>query len=195
MKKRTYRGRENKLNKIEEYRKHFGWVTQERQERKLVMTLDTKRKYNWALKKLESQASVINRKFPTRMIGWAISGAIFLILYFCINDGMLFGAINLKDLFSFIPDTIGWLPGVIAGIIPLVLLVIGSLNLFFALYETTVWFILKFTRHTTLEEVYRMADAMSGNIIDAPLKGNIEPNTPNTSFLATLNIGSNNYNK
>ena len=44
MKKRTYTGSARKLDKIETYRKHFGWVTETRHEEVLVMTYDTKQK-------------------------------------------------------------------------------------------------------------------------------------------------------
>ena len=44
MKKRIYKGSVKKLDKIENYRKHFGWVTQTREDKKLVMTYDTKQK-------------------------------------------------------------------------------------------------------------------------------------------------------
>ena len=191
MKKRVYRGSIKKLDKIEEYRKHFGWVTQSREDKKLVMTYDTKQKNRFVLRNLEKQAEVMRSKFPFRMIPWLSWALIFLVCLVGYNDGVWFGA----DLNSAVANSVDhpMLVAVLVGMIPVVSIVGLGINLFFAGYTVIVFIILKFAKHNTLEEIYRMADALSKNIIDAPLKGNIEPPTERSGVLAKMKIGSNNW--
>ena len=191
MKKRVYRGGEKHLDKVENYRKHFGWITQERHDNVLVMTFDNKQKYKTSLRNLEKQADIINSKFPFRMIPWLALAAIFLLLTIGFKDNKFFGF----DFSNIINNaSIPVLAHFLVGMLPVVFIVGLGLNLFFAAYVVIVFLILKFVRHTTLEEIFRMADAMSKNVIDAPLKGNIEEKTEHTGVLAKMKIGSNNWN-
>ncbi|MCR5309197.1 MAG: hypothetical protein K6E21_03705 [Bacilli bacterium] len=191
MKKRVFRGGEKHLDKVENYRKHFGWITQERHDNVLVMTFDNKQKYKTSLRNLEKQAEIINSKFPFRMIPWLTLAAIFLLLTIGFKDNKFFGF----DFSNIIDNaSIPVLTHFLVGMLPVVFIVGLGLNLFFAAYVIIVFLILKFVRHTTLEEIFRMADAMSKNVIDAPLKGNIEEKTEHTGVLAKMKIGSNNWN-
>ena len=192
MKKRIYKGSVKKLDKIENYRKHFGWVTQSREDKKLVMTYDTKQKNRYVLRNLEKQAEVMRSKFPFKMIPWLSLALIFLVCLVGYNDGVWFGI----DLNEVVQNSLNhpMLTAVLVGLIPVVAIVGLGLNLFFAGYTVVVFIILKFAKHTTLEEIFRMADALSQNIIDAPLKGNIEPPTERSGVLAKMKIGSNNWN-
>lgn len=191
MKKRTYKGSIKKLDKIEEYRKHFGWITQTRNEHTLVMTYDTKQKNRYVLRNLEKQADIMRSKFPYRMIPWLSWSLIFLVCLIGYNDGVWFGI----DLNEVVANSVEhpMLIAIIVGMIPVIAIVGLGINLFFTAYTVIVFFILKFAKHRTLEEIYRMADALSRNIIDAPLKGNIEPPTERSGVLAKMKIGSNNW--
>ena len=191
MKKRVYKGSIKKLDKIEEYRSHFGWVTQTREDKKLVMTYDTKQKNRYVLRNLEKQAEVMRSKFPFRMIPWLSWALIFLVCLVAYNDGVWFGV----DLNETVANSVNhpMLVAIIVGMIPVIAIVGLGINLFFTAYTVIVFFILKFAKHRTLEEIYRMADALSRNIIDAPLKGNIEPPTERSGVLAKMKIGSNNW--
>lgn len=191
MKTRKYRGSERKLDKIESHKKHFGWATDIRDDELLIMKFDKKQKHSKALRRLEKQAEIVNSKLPKRMFVWTILAAIFLFLYFMLKDGILFGSINLYEVFSFMGENLSWLSNTIVNILPVLLIVIGGINALFAAYEFLTFIILKFTRRKTIEEIYRVADAWSGFIVDAPLKGNVYPNGPNTGVLAKVNIGSN----
>ena len=192
MKRRTFRGGPKRLDKVEEYHKHFGWTTENRHDQVLVMTYDNKQKNKYILRKLEKQAKIINSKFPFRMIPWLSLAIVFLVCLIGYSDGVFFGI----DLNEKVANAVShpMLIAVIVGLIPVVAIIGLGLNLFFASYTVIVFFILKFTRHKTLEEIFRMADALSGNIIDAPLKGNIEPRTEHTGVLAKMKIGRNNWN-
>ena len=192
MKKRIYKGSVKKLDKIENYRKHFGWVTQTREDKKLVMTYDTKQKNRYVLRNLEKQAEVMRSKFPFRMIPWLSLAIIFLVCLIGYKDGVWFGI----DLNETVQNSVNnqMLTTILVGLIPVVAIVGLGLNLFFTGYTVIVFIILKFAKHNTLEEIFRMADALSRNIIDAPLKGNIEPATERSGVLAKMKIGSNNWN-
>ena len=192
MKKKIFRGSEKKLDKLEAYHKHFGWLTETKNEKVLVMTYDKKQKNRYILRKLEKQAKIINSKFPYRMIPWLSLALIFLICLIGYNDGVFFGI----DLNESVRNAVDYpmLIAIIVGIIPVVSIIGLGLNLFFAAYTVIVFFILKTTRFKTLEEIYRIADALSQNIIDAPLKDNIEPRTEHTGVLAKMKIGRNNWN-
>lgn len=188
MKTRTYKGDRDKLDRIEIYRKHFGWVTESRINGKLVMNFDKKRKGNSILRKLEAQADIIKSKFPFRMIPWLALCLIFLIPALFTKDGILFGSINLNDLFGGFNNAL--ITSIFVNFGPIVFLVLGCINGFFAIYELVVFFVLKFTSHKTLEEIFRMSDALSGNIIDAPFSFNIAEGGPKTGILAITNIGN-----
>ena len=190
MKKKTFTGSKRSLDKVEEYRKHFGWVTETRHDEVLVMTYDSKQKNVKTLRKLEVQADIINSKFPWKMIPWLILAIAFFVCYFVYDNGNFFGMdLNTIFLDLFKNDIVAAL---FVGLIPVVFLIVAGINTFFTLYAVIVFFILKFTKFKTLAEIFRMADALSGNIIDAPLKRNIEPPSEHTGVLASLTIGSNN---
>jgi hypothetical protein len=189
MKKKVYTGSKRSLDKIEEYRKHFGWVTATRHDEVLTMTYDKKQSNRSTLRNLEVQADIINSKFPFRMIPWLTISIVFFVCYFLYDNGVIFG-FDLKDVFSNMFNGNEMVVSICAGIISILLLIVAVINLFFAAYAVIVFFILKFTKFKTLDEIFRMADALSGNVIDAPLKGNIEEKKPNTGVLATLKIGS-----
>ena len=191
MKKRTYTGSSRKLDKIETYRKHFGWVTETRHEEVLVMTYDNKQKNRYILRNLEKQADIMRSKFPFRMIPWLAWAIIFLVCLIGYKDGIWFGI----DLNEVVANSVShpMLVAVLVGIIPVIAIVGLGINLFFTAYVVIVFFILKFAKHKTLEEIFRMADALSKNIIDAPLKDNIEEKTEYTGVLAKMKIGSNNW--
>ena len=192
MKKKIFRGSEKKLDKLEAYHKHFGWLTETKNEKVLVMTYDKKQKNRCILRKLEKQAKIINSKLPYRMIPWLSLALVFLICLIGYNDGVFFG-IDLNESVRNAVDH-PMLIAIIVGIIPVVSIIGLGLNLFFAAYTVIVFFILKTTKFKTLEEIYRIADALSQNIIDAPLKDNIEPRTEHTGVLAKMKIGRNNWN-
>ena len=142
MKKRVYRGSIKKLDKIENYRKHFGWVTQTREDKKLVMTYDTKQKNRYVLRNLEKQAEVMRSKFPFRMIPWLSLALIFLVCLIGYNDGVWFGI----DLNEVVANSVShpMLVAVLVGIIPVIAIVGLGINLFFTAYVVIVFFILKF---------------------------------------------------
>ena len=126
------------------------------------------------------------------MIPWFSLAPLFLICLLGYKDGVFFGI----DLNQAVQNSVSapMLIAVIVGIIPVVAIVGLGINLFFAAYIVIVFFILKATRFKTLEEIFRMADALSQNIIDAPLRNNIEPRTEHTGVLAKMKIGRNNWN-
>lgn len=187
MKTKAFRGSEKKLDKIEEYRKHFGWVTKERSDDRLVMTFDNKLPFAKELNKLYKQANVITSKFPFKMIVWLALSILFFVPYFGLKDGILFGSIDLLEIFvSIFTGKNVWIGEAIVGAIPIVLILLGSLNLFFTLYVVAVFFALKLSKKSTLGEIYRIADALSGNVIDAPLIENIEPDGPLTGQIAKI---------
>ena len=192
MRRKTFRGSAKKLDKVEAYHKHFGWLTETKNEKALVMTYDKKQKNRYILRKLEKQTKIINSKFPYRMIPWLSLAILFLICLLGYKDGVFFGI----DLNQAVQNSVSapMLIAVIVGIIPVVAIVGLGINLFFAAYTVIVFFILKATRFKTLEEIFRMADALSQNIIDAPLRNNIEPRTEHTGVLAKMKIGRNNWN-
>lgn len=192
MKKRTYTGSSRKLDKIETYRKHFGWVTEKRHEEVLVMTYDNKQKNRYLLRNLENQADIMRSKFPFRMIPWLSLAVIFLICLIGYKDGIWFGMDLDQTLGSSIDNPL--LVAILVGMIPVIAIIGLGINLFFAGYIVVVFLILKFAKHKTLEEIFRMADALSQNVIDAPLKNNIEEKTEYTGVLAKMKIGSNNWN-
>mgnify|MGYP003295624222 CR=1 FL=1 len=188
MKNKTFRGSERKLNKIENYRKHFGWETVDRDYDKLVMSYDKDKPNAGALRKLEKQASIINSHFPKKMIVWLALTVFFLVPYLFYKDGVIFGfdlkaALNSID---FIATYFPFITNIIVYALPILLLVLISINAFFASYQLLVFGALKISKRTTLEEIYRVADALSGNVIDAPLPGNIEPDGKYTGFIAIL---------
>lgn len=190
MKKKTFRGSEKKLNKIEAYQKHFGWQTVSNDGDKLVMSFDNDIRHAKNLKKLEKQAKIIRRKFPVRMIPWLILGAIFLVPYFFYKDGILFGVIDLNSVLSFIPSMFDYIRTTVVNFLPIFLVAAGSLCAFFSLYEFLVFWFVKFSKNSSLEAIFKEADAFSGNVIDAPLEGNVLGDGPNTGILSKLgNIG------
>ena len=155
------------------------------------MTFDNKLKYKASLRNLEKQANVINSKFPFRMIPWLSLAAVFLLCAIGFKDNVFFG-FDFSDIINNASYPI--VAHALIGLLPVVFIVGVGLNLFFAAYVVIVFLILKFVRHATLEEIFRMADAMSRNVIDAPLKGNIVEKTEHTGVLARMKIGSNNWN-
>jgi len=186
MKKKTFKAAPSKINKIEQFYAHFGWKEEYRDPEKLILVFDKRQRNHSILKKLQKQASIITSKFPRKMIGWAITSALFLVLYFNLNEGVLFNAVDLGSLLSVIP--LSWIVTAIVNFLPILFVVIGGINGAFALYQLLVFIILKCTRNKTLEEIYRVADALSGNVIDAPLTPNIAPDGPDSGVLAAVSL-------
>ena len=187
MKSKTFRGGERKLDRIEEYRKHFGWETAERDDYKLTMNFDNSIPNARVLKKLNKQADTITKKFPFGMIVWLALAVVFLTLFFALKDGVLFGALDLNEILTgLFPADLPWIGTAIVNFLPILLLILGTINAFFALYHVLVFFALKLSKRTTLGEIYRVADALSGNVIDAPLAENIEPDGPLTGEIAKI---------
>lgn len=182
MKNKIYKGNRKKLDEIEAYRAHFGWKRVSRDNKTLTLGYDTSRKHLQTLRRLEKQADIIHSRFPTRAVLWFILCIIFLVPYFFYKDGVLFGVLDFKSI-------VGEGSNILSAI-PLGLLVLGGINGFFTVYELITFFVLKFTKKTSLEAIYKIADALSGVVIDAPLMGNIEPNRENSGILSTINITS-----
>lgn len=179
--KKKFFGSDKKLERIEKFYSHFGWKTVSNSYGRLIMSFEKKMRYAKTLKKLFKQAKIIKQKFPSKMIVWAILAALFLVPYFFLKDGVLFNAINLNNILgNALP---AWLAPSIVNFLPVFLLVAGSINAMFAVYEVVVFVILKISGRKPLEEIYRIADALSGNVIDAPLEGNVAPDTETSGIL------------
>lgn len=187
MKSKTFKGSERKLDRIEEYRKHFGWETSERDDYKLTMTLDSSNPNSRTLKKLHKQANLITKKFPFGMIVWLALSILFFAPLFFLKDGVLFGTIDLTEVFcGLFAGDLAWIGKAIVNFLPILLILLGSINAFFTIYHVLVFFALKLSKKRTLEEIYRVADALSGNVIDAPFPENIEPDGPLTGEIAKI---------
>lgn len=187
MKNKTFRGSERKLDKIEEYNKHFGWETFERDDTKLVMSFDSCKPHAPTLRKLQKQANIIRSKFPFKMIPWLVIGIIFFVLFLTYKDGVMFGALDLNSLFGGIfTGNLSIIASLVVNLLPILFICLFSLNFFFAAYVCLVFLAVKLSKHRTLEEIYRVADAISGNVIDAPFECNIEPDGPYTGFIAKI---------
>ena len=189
MKTKKIKGNNKKLDKMENFKKHFGWKTESRQDGLLIMKFDKKIKHASELKKLEKQAKVLNSKFPKRMIGWAIFGALFLCSYFFLDFGNAFKTFGLYDALAL--DENNLLRFLFIDVLPIIFLIFGAIDSFFAVYELIVFIVLKVIKRKTIETIIKLADSLSGNIVDAPLQDNVFPTGPNTGVLAGVNIGSN----
>lgn len=181
MKTKTFKGSENKLDQIVEFRKHFGWEVEDCKDGVLTMSLDTSKDNAPALHSLEKQAEIIKKSFPFNAIVWASLALLFGVLIILSNVGVFN---NLFDgMFS---GSLSWLSSLFTNILPILAICLCGLNIFFTLYIVIVFFAVKLSSHRTLEELYRIADVLSGNIIDAPLACNIEPDGPLTGMIARI---------